>query len=271
MSILCAFSASAVAQTEVKGTVVDKYGTPISGAKVQVVGTTTQTETDFNGVFSMSSLQRVKKISVSAPGRTTSIRRYKGANRTYQLRNSSFWYQPNYGWRPFALFEVAIPSIKDFNCLPVGVMVGTYFKKFGLYGKFCLSKSIHTVGSYGNDYYNHSLNLNNKPLQTGDVKGSFNQVGAGFIFCPSTPLALYVGGSYSDRKIATKNERGEWIKRNGEWTDEGWIPASYHGGAFDFGLIFQRKHLIINMGTSILLRDVGGSSAIGNIGAGYIF
>lgn len=241
---------SATAQTQVTGTVVDKYGTPVSGAKVQVVGTTTQTQTDFNGAFSMSSLQRVKKLSISAPGRTTRIRRYKAAGRSYELRNSSFWYQPIEGWRPFVLFEMAMPSAKKIDCAPWGCMVGTYYKKIGIYGKFVVSNSPNITDD---DYYGRT------PLQTGEVKGSFHQYGGGLIFCPYTPLALYAGCSSAERVVATENENGEWIER---------YHNSWESVTIDCGLIFQRKHFMCNLGTSVSLEN---GHLIGNFGIGYIF
>lgn len=59
--LLCAlcigFSAISLAQTEVTGTVTDDYGTPLPGANVIIVGTSTGVVTDFDGNFRIVATQ----------------------------------------------------------------------------------------------------------------------------------------------------------------------------------------------------------------------
>lgn len=51
--LLCLFSPRAMAQSIVKGTVIDEAGEPIIGASVQVQNTKTGAITDFDGNFSV--------------------------------------------------------------------------------------------------------------------------------------------------------------------------------------------------------------------------
>ena len=51
--LLCLFPMGALAQSIVKGTVIDEAGEPVIGASVQVQGTKTGSVTDFNGNFSV--------------------------------------------------------------------------------------------------------------------------------------------------------------------------------------------------------------------------
>ena len=286
------------AQTELTGSVVDKYGTPISGARVSIKNTSASTETNFDGSFSMSTLQRVDKISISAPGRATRVKKYKPGKK-YVLRNSSFWYQPNDGWRPFAMLEFAVPAIKPMDCAPFGLMVGTFIKKFGFYGRAILSKKVKTEGypvslaevkgGTGTKYeYNYQTGTYYKyktfdPMErTGKVKGSYQQFGAGFIYSPSSPFAFYAGVSYATRTKAFEGADGKWyeydnyyyasidgyswfnydIEDEGDW-DDGSLTC-------DLGLIFQYKHVIANIGTSIKCMG-DGKKLIGSFGVGYIF
>lgn len=285
------------AQTELTGSVVDQYGTPISGARVSIQNTSASTETNFDGSFSMSTLQRVNKISISAPGRATRVKKYKPGKK-YVLRNSSFWYQPNDGWRPFAMLEFAVPAMKPMDCAPFGIMVGTFIKKFGFYGRAILSKKVKTeedpvslakiTGGEGEKYSYSTYGYEYKTIEpmerTGKVKGSYQQFGAGFIYCPSSPFAFYVGASYATRTKAFEGADGKWYEyygsgwrnvdgynlrdydyKNEEMTD--WEDGSV---TCDLGLIFQYKHIIANIGTSIKCMG-DGKKLIGSLGIGYIF
>lgn len=278
------------------GSVVDQYGTPISGARVSIQNTSASTETNFDGSFSMSTLQRVNKISISAPGRATRVKKYKPGKK-YVLRNSSFWYQPNDGWRPFAMLEFAVPAMKPMDCAPFGIMVGTFIKKFGFYGRAILSKKVKTeedpvslakvTGGKGERYSYSSTEERYKTIEpmerTGKVKGSYQQFGAGFIYSPSSPFAFYVGVSYATRTKAFEGADGKWYEYyNGYYASiDGYSWYNYDivedecdwdDGSLtcDLGLIFQYKHVIANIGTSIkCMGEV--NKLIGSLGIGYIF
>ncbi|WP_455625406.1 SusC/RagA family TonB-linked outer membrane protein [Parabacteroides sp.] len=67
----------AMAQTSIKGTVVDETGEPVIGASIIVVGTTTGTVTNFDGSFSISVPQGAKQVKISYVGmisQTTDIK-----------------------------------------------------------------------------------------------------------------------------------------------------------------------------------------------------
>lgn len=58
----------AMAQTSIKGTVVDETGEPVIGASIIVVGTTTGTVTNFDGSFSISAPQGARQVKISYVG-----------------------------------------------------------------------------------------------------------------------------------------------------------------------------------------------------------
>ncbi len=68
--LLCLLPLGALAQSVVKGTVVDEAGEPVIGASVQVQGTKTGAITDFNGSFSVQAASNATLV-VSYVGYTT--------------------------------------------------------------------------------------------------------------------------------------------------------------------------------------------------------
>ena len=68
--LLCLLPLGALAQSTVKGTVVDEAGEPVIGASVQVQGTKTGAITDFNGSFSVQAASNATLV-VSYVGYTT--------------------------------------------------------------------------------------------------------------------------------------------------------------------------------------------------------
>ena len=61
----------AMAQTNIKGVVVDESGEPVIGASIIVVGTTTGTVTSFDGSFSLIAPEGAKELQVSYVGMIT--------------------------------------------------------------------------------------------------------------------------------------------------------------------------------------------------------
>ena len=58
----------AMAQTQIRGTVVDEAGEPVIGASIIVVGTTTGTVTNFDGTFELNAPQGAKQVTISYVG-----------------------------------------------------------------------------------------------------------------------------------------------------------------------------------------------------------
>ena len=58
----------AIAQTTIKGTVVDETGEPVIGASIIVVGTTTGTVTNFDGTFTLNTPEGAKQVTISYVG-----------------------------------------------------------------------------------------------------------------------------------------------------------------------------------------------------------
>ena len=77
--LLCLFPLGAIAQSIVKGTVIDEAGEPIIGASVQVQGTKTGSITDFSGSFSVQAASNATLV-VSYIGYTTETIKVAGRN-----------------------------------------------------------------------------------------------------------------------------------------------------------------------------------------------
>ena len=58
----------AMAQTQIRGTVVDEAGEPVIGASIIVVGTTTGTVTNFDGTFELNAPEGAKQVTISYVG-----------------------------------------------------------------------------------------------------------------------------------------------------------------------------------------------------------
>jgi TonB-linked SusC/RagA family outer membrane protein len=70
LALLCLFPFGALAQSTVKGTVIDESGEPVIGASVKVVGKNTGGVTDLNGQFSVAA-DRNAQIEISYVGYVT--------------------------------------------------------------------------------------------------------------------------------------------------------------------------------------------------------
>ncbi len=74
---VCLFSASATLaqnQRKISGTVLDETGTPISGANVQIQGTTTGTTSDVAGKYSLNISANAKSLQVSFVGYLSQVK-----------------------------------------------------------------------------------------------------------------------------------------------------------------------------------------------------
>ena len=79
----------AMAQSSIKGIVMDESGEPVIGASVIVVGTTTGTITNMSGQFSIGAISAsAKKIKVSYIGMVTQILDIK-PNMTITLKDAN--------------------------------------------------------------------------------------------------------------------------------------------------------------------------------------
>ena len=77
--LLCSLPLGALAQSIVKGTVIDEAGEPIIGASVKVQGTNTGAVTDFNGEFSVPAASNAT-LEISFVGYVTELVSVQGRN-----------------------------------------------------------------------------------------------------------------------------------------------------------------------------------------------
>ncbi len=83
--IVTAFSAVAMAQSKVQGTVVDALGEPVIGASVLVKGTNTGTVTDLDGNFTLNNVGANSKLEISYVGfRTQTVNAASKVNVTLE-------------------------------------------------------------------------------------------------------------------------------------------------------------------------------------------
>ena len=76
--VLLMVSSSVFSQeSKVTGTVTDESGFPILGASIVIIGTSTGTQTDFDGKYSIN-LQTVQKLQCSYIGMKTITKTLKG-------------------------------------------------------------------------------------------------------------------------------------------------------------------------------------------------
>ena len=65
------------AQNVVTGTVVDRDGNPIPGAKVEIIGSTESTITELDGTFSIATESPAEKVRVLYGGMQTKVKKVK--------------------------------------------------------------------------------------------------------------------------------------------------------------------------------------------------
>lgn len=232
MSMLLAAGLSAHAQYVSTGKVIDEYGNPISGAKVQGKGTSKYTTTGIDGTFKLETPTRIKRVVVTSLGKTKRDQKLKGETTIQMKKPNWFTDRPdNYHW--FANAQVGLLS-KDSKDIPFGVMGGVV-KDFGVYAKVLYSGLPSDEGGSGSGF-------------TGNYKTGTFSVTAGPVIRLFSPIHLYIGAGYVHRKITFEASDNKYYNIGYHYDDK---RESYEGFALEGGLMIDIKNIMINGGMLI--------------------
>jgi len=263
IALLFSFFTTASAQYVTSGKVIDKYGNPISGAKVMGKGTSRFVTTGMDGSYSLETSIPIKKVVVNSLGKQTKTQsiQKKDPYTIVTLKDYSIWndHPDKYHW--FVGLQTNVGLKK---CFPIGVMGGCV-KRFGFYVRGVFSSAPSTKGSIGRyPYY-----LSNFAFI--DAKTSYMSLSAGGVMQVVGPLHIYLGAGYAKRKVTLKHANGDFHEYRPYSSDGGFFNTnfedfcSYETLCIDGGLMFNIKHLMVNVGTT-----VGGSISC-QLGIGYKF
>lgn len=256
---ICLAAASticALAQTTVRGTVVDGSGNPIPGALVEVVGDNQSVITELDGSFAITTPSKSSRLRASYAGMTSKT---KTASQGMRIKLASQgWINEapeKYNW--IVTLQGAFPE-SGFQRPSLGVMVGRV-KDIGWYvkGVYRPVKSTHGTYFKGDSNGNPASWI---PADGSDTKHSYWAATAGAIVRVKGPFHLYVGGGYVNRKIAIELADGSYTKD---------ADQSYDGATLDYGLMFNMKHIVVTAGAMNNLS--GDCHFTGCIGVGYSF
>ena len=120
------------AQNTVSGTVTDKKGNPIPGAKVEIKGGTESTITELDGTFTLETKIPAQKVKVYYVGMQSKEQKVK-PNMLIKMSDSNWWREKpdKYQWLIGA--QTALPDCEDIKP-SFGLMLGRV-KKIGWYVK----------------------------------------------------------------------------------------------------------------------------------------
>ena len=257
VSILCLLLANVgcvLAQNILNGTVVDRDGNPIPGAKVEIVGSTESVITELDGTFHFDIQNPAKKVQVFYAGMQTKTQTIK-PDMVIKLSKTNWWNSKpeKYSW--LINIQGAFPESGIENP-SFGLMLGRV-KTLGWYVKGVYSPGKSTDGDYVS-YPDDSDQISY--WTTGKDKCSFYAATAGVLVRLNSPIHLYAGAGYANRKVAWELADGTYAK-NTEY--------SYSGVAVDYGLMLKIGKFSVNGGVLMSLAD--GCEFIGNVGIGVCF
>lgn len=258
---LLLFSAciTASAQHTVTGRVVDKYGNPISGARVEGVGSSRYTFTNMDGTYKLETPERVKRIKAEYAGMNYNTVKARSGN-TIKLKPQTWWNKKPERGQWFAGLQMHIP---EYNETSFGIMAG-WVKYFGFY-----VRGVYGFGGKDTEEdYNWRTYEEDNILLTGATKTVHSSVGGGGIARIASPLYLYFGMGWL------------WHKYAVECTDKKWREIDYYGLHeinlesdnsiyAEFGLMLKYKKLFVNGGLQLSFLEKTGM--YGHVGIGMFF
>ena len=248
-----------MAQNVVKGTVTDKDGNPIPGVKVEIKGGTESTITELDGTFVLETANPAKKVTVHYAGMQSKHQKIS-PDMVIKMYNTNWWNaKPDkYCW--FVGAQVAIPETSDMKPA-FGLMIGRV-KNLGWYNKGVYSKLPSTTGLHSEGWDNVVAGWEDDYWTTGKVEHGMWNVTGGVIARLWSPIHIYAGAGYIERKVA-------WELLNGEKYE--YFPDSYNGVVVDLGLMLKVNKLFVNAGISTETTGNYSPSFIGNFGVGIFF
>lgn len=239
----------ASAQTTINGTVTDKSGNPIPGAKVEVPGTEESVLTDLDGTFSLSVSSSPKVVNVYYVGMLPKEQEIT-PDMLVRLTKMTWWNKKPEDWQFFAAVEGAFPE-KSMKNPAYGISIG-YVKEYGVYAKVLFSATPSTDHEW-DDF------TTLKPWTQGEYKSGTQAYVVGGMIRLGCPFYLNLGLGYMNRTIAWKLSDGSWAKYNDD---------SYNGFCIDAGLTLRiGDHFLVNGGILAGMK----TAKAPYIGVGYSF
>jgi len=242
------------AQNTVSGTVTDKKGNPVPGAKVEIKGGTESTITELDGTFTLETKTPAKKVKVYYVGMQSKEQKVT-PGMLIKMSDSSWWREKPDKYRWLVGVQTAIPN-DDYNYPSFGLMLGRV-KNIGWYVKGVYSKVPKTDGSIGNteeEIYSHWL--------TGKMEQSYWNASAGVIVRLWSPIHVYVGTGYSNRKVAWEEFDGNCVR---------YEPDCYDGVIIECGMMLKIKKFFVNGGVILNNNSNYFKDRVGNFGIGMYF
>lgn len=219
----------ASAQTTVNGTVTDKKGNPIPGAKVEIPGTEESVLTDLDGTFSLTTSSMPEMVNVYYVGMQPKSQAVT-PDMLVRLAKTTWWNKKPDTWQWFAALQGAFPESGGSPAF--GMSVGC-MKSYGFYAKAIFS-GIPSTSHEWDDF------TTLKPWTKGNRKSGTLAFAVGGMIRLGCPFYFNLGLGYMKRTVAWELSDGSWAKYN---------DNSYSGLCIDAGLTLRcGDHFLVNGG-----------------------
>ena len=250
----------AKAQQLTKGVVTDKAGNPISGARVEVKGTSFFTTTSVDGRFSLETPMMIDKVRVSSVGRVT--RKVDVTpDMVVVMRPTSYWHNPPTRYQYFVGVQATVPSFERSE-VAFGAMAGVV-KKVGLYARFVTCGQPSTTRTMLDDSSASGYYWAEK-----GGKAGYTAVTGGLIVRLGSPIYLTLGVGYVQRKYARLHSSGEWMELN---SGDSSGLQSYKSIASEAGVMIKFGHFLVNGGCTVSGFKTNRYCLATNFGLNYMF
>lgn len=221
---------TASAQTTISGTVTDKSGSPIPGAKVEIPGTEESVLTDLDGTFSLSVSSSPTMVNVYYVGMLPKKQTIT-PNMQIRLSKMTWWNKKPDEWQLFVAAEGAFPE-KSMNNPAFGISVG-YVKEYGIY-----AKALYSATPSSSHEWDDFTTL--KPWAKGNYKSGTQAYVIGGMIRLGSPFYFNLGLGYMNRIVTWELSDGSWAKYNDD---------CYSGLCIDAGVTLRAgDHFMINGG-----------------------
>lgn len=261
--LLLATCLTTSAQTTVTGKVVDKYGNPIYGARVEGVGSSRYSFTNMDGSYELEIPKGVKRIKAEYAGMNYNTVKASSGN-TIKLKPQTWWNKKPERGQWFVGLQMHIP---EYNETSFGIMAG-WVKYFGFY-----VRGVYGFGSKATEgeWYEKIVEVHNI-LLTGSTKTVHNSVGGGGIARIASPLYIYVGLGWLWNDYAVECTDDKWRKIYMADNEDLNRISSYDSPYIELGLMLKYKKLFVNGGCQVGLDVPRRMTAVhGHVGIGMFF
>ena len=241
------------AQSLVGGMVVDPHGHPLPGVKIEVIGGAESYVilTGPDGRFQTRTIMKVTEVRAVCEGMQTKTQTVS-PDMVIRLEKATQWNSKEASSSWIVSFQGVFPEL-GVSQPAFGLMVAQV-KKIGIYAKGVYSPAETTNGDYSD------LHSGVSPWTTGKDSRGYMAVVAGGLYQVMSPVYVYAGLGYVNRKVAWQLMDGTYRKNT---------TLSYAGAVLDYGLLIHYKHFALNGGAMMCVSD--GCKFAANLGIGYSF